>query len=124
MSNKLYSQVSVGEGPGTGTPPALPNAPGEEAMPEGTASWPGLPGKSGPDRSCGSPKEGTMGRFNYAYTQFSPPKLGTGARFASLKSKFAKEPGVTNPGALAATIGRKKYGNEKMAAMSAAGKKK
>jgi hypothetical protein len=41
------------------------------------------------------------------------PKLGTGKRFAELKSKLGKEKGITNPGALAAFIGRKKYGAKK-----------
>ncbi len=30
--------------------------------------------------------------------------------FAKLQSKLAGKPGITNPGALAASIGRKKYG--------------
>lgn len=51
------------------------------------------------------------------------PKLGTGKRFAQLKSKLAKK-GAKTPGALAAFIGRKKYGNKKMASLSAKGKKK
>lgn len=50
-------------------------------------------------------------------------KLGGGGRFAALKGKLAKRPGVTNPGALAAYIGRKKYGANRMAKMSAAGRK-
>lgn len=50
-------------------------------------------------------------------------KLGSGARFAALKGKLAKRPGVTNPGALAAYIGRKKYGKKKFAKLSAGGKK-
>ncbi len=41
------------------------------------------------------------------------PKLGTGARFAQLKSKLSAK-GATNPGALAAYIGRKKYGAQGM----------
>lgn len=48
----------------------------------------------------------------------------TGQRFAQLKSKLSKEPGVTDSGALAASIGRKKYGEKKMAALSKAGQKK
>ena len=48
--------------------------------------------------------------------------LGGGGRFAALEGKLAKEPGVTNPGALAASIGRKKYGNSKFAKLSAGGK--
>ncbi len=51
------------------------------------------------------------------------PKLGSGARFAALKSKLGSRPGITNPGALAAYIGRKKYGAKKMGAMAAAGRR-
>lgn len=50
------------------------------------------------------------------------PPLGTGQRFAALKSELATEPGVRDPGALAASIGQKKYGAPKMAQMSAAGR--
>lgn len=49
-------------------------------------------------------------------------KLGSGKRFAALKSKLAKRPGIKNPGALAASIGRKKYGPKKMASMAAKGR--
>lgn len=45
------------------------------------------------------------------------PKLGTGKRFVKLESKLATK-GATNPGALAAYIGRKKYGAAKMAKLS------
>lgn len=51
------------------------------------------------------------------------PKLGTGARFKALKGKLAAK-GAKSPGALAAWIGRKKYGSKKMAQMSASGRKK
>lgn len=51
------------------------------------------------------------------------PKLGTGKRFRALKAKLAKQKGVTDPGALAAAIGRKKYGKKKMAAMAMKGKR-
>lgn len=50
-------------------------------------------------------------------------KLGTGARFASLEKKIAKNPKVTNPAAVAASIGRKKYGAKKFAKLAANGKK-
>jgi len=49
--------------------------------------------------------------------------LGGGGRFAKLKKKLGSQ-GVSNPGALAAHIGRKKHGKKKMAEMSAAGKKR
>ena len=48
--------------------------------------------------------------------------LGEGGRFAALKQTLSKKPGVTNPGALAAYIGRKRYGKSKFQAMAAAGK--
>jgi hypothetical protein len=48
---------------------------------------------------------------------------GGGGRFAKLKGELAKK-GANNPGALAAFIGRKKYGKKKMAAFSAKGKAK
>jgi hypothetical protein len=49
-------------------------------------------------------------------------KLGQGGRFAALKQELANK-GANNPGALAAYIGRKKYGASKMAKLSAGGKK-
>lgn len=48
--------------------------------------------------------------------------LGSGGRFAALEQSLSKKPGVTNPKALAASIGRKKYGAKKMASMAAGGK--
>lgn len=51
------------------------------------------------------------------------PAAGSGARFKKLSSKLAKRPGVDNPGALAAYIGRQKFGAKKMARMSAKGRK-
>jgi len=50
------------------------------------------------------------------------PKLGSGKRFKALSSKLKKQ-GVKNPGGLAASIGRKKYGKEKFQKMAAAGRK-
>jgi hypothetical protein len=50
-------------------------------------------------------------------------KLGSGKRFKALANKFAHK-GIDNPAALAASVGRKKYGNKKMSAMAQAGKKR
>ena len=50
-------------------------------------------------------------------------KLGGGGRFKKLKDKLGKK-GAKNPAALAAHIGRNKYGNKKMASMAASGRKK
>lgn len=46
------------------------------------------------------------------------PKLGSGARFASLKEKLSRQLGVKDPAALAASIGRKKLGAKKFASLS------
>jgi len=51
------------------------------------------------------------------------PKLGTGQRFKQLSSKLKKK-GAKNPKALAAYIGRRKYGPKKFAKLSAKGQKK
>ena len=48
-------------------------------------------------------------------------KLGSGARFAKLKSKLASR-GARNPGALAAYIGRRAYGRKRFAALGAKGR--
>lgn len=48
--------------------------------------------------------------------------LGQGGRFAALKQKLASKPGVTDPAALAASIGRKKFGAKKFNALAMAGK--
>ena len=50
-------------------------------------------------------------------------KLGSGARFKKLTSKLKKR-GAKAPKALAAWIGRKKYGKKKMASMAKKGRKR
>lgn len=50
-------------------------------------------------------------------------KLGSGARFKAV-AKAAAKGGATNPNAVAAAIGIKKYGKEKMAKMAAAGRRR
>ena len=50
-------------------------------------------------------------------------KLGSGKRFKAIEAS-AKASGASNPAAVAASIGRKKYGEAKMAKLSAAGRKK
>lgn len=49
---------------------------------------------------------------------------GGGGRFAKLKASLAAKGDVDNPGAVAASIGRKKYGAAKMASWAAAGRKR
>jgi hypothetical protein len=47
--------------------------------------------------------------------------LGQGGRFKALKEKLGKK-GAKNPGALAAYIGRKKYGKARFQRLAAKGK--
>lgn len=51
------------------------------------------------------------------------PRLGSGERFKQLANKMARE-GVDNPDAVAASIGRKKYGNKRMQKMAIQGRKR
>lgn len=48
-------------------------------------------------------------------------KLGSGVRFKALTSKLAAK-GATNPRALSAFIGRKKFGAKKFASLGTKGK--
>lgn len=54
--------------------------------------------------------------YNLKYNQGG--KVGSGKRFEELKDKLSHQKGVTDPGALAASIGNKKYGVEKMQSMA------
>ena len=66
------------------------------------------------------PKEGTMADKK---EDSRKPPLGSGERFAALKKQLSTRKGVTDPGALSAAIGRRRYGAAKMSAMAAAGRK-
>ncbi len=50
-------------------------------------------------------------------------KLGSGARFSALVKKIKKEGGAEDPRAVAASIGIKKYGKERMVRMAQKGRK-
>ena len=49
-------------------------------------------------------------------------KLGGGGRFEKLEHEIAAKGGVRNPAAVAASIGRKKYGKKKFQKLAAAGR--
>lgn len=51
-------------------------------------------------------------------------KLGSGARFAALRSSIGARGGVRDPGAVAAAVGRKVHGAKTMARLSVAGMKR
>lgn len=61
--------------------------------------------------------------WNAALVHGRKPKLGSGKRFEKLV-KALRAKGAYNPKALAAWIGRKKFGAEKMAKLAAAGKRR
>lgn len=52
------------------------------------------------------------------------PPLGSGARFHNLVTQLSGRKGVTDPKALAATIGAAKYGRAKMTAMAQKGRRR
>ncbi len=51
-------------------------------------------------------------------------KLGGGGRFDALKEALSKRKGVTNPGGLAATIGREKLGKAKFQSLAEKGRER
>lgn len=51
------------------------------------------------------------------------PRLGSGGRFNALTKKLSRK-GVRDPKALAAAIGRKKYGKKKFQKLAARGKRR
>ena len=51
-------------------------------------------------------------------------KLGGGGRFAKLESSLAGKPGIRNPAAVAASIGRKKYGAKKFNSLASVAREK
>lgn len=81
--------------------------------------------------AAGNTFSGLLPNFKQTYSdnkgnnmsEYKPQgKLGSGERFKHLKAVLAKKPGITNPGALASAIGRKKFGQAKMTKMAEAGK--
>lgn len=56
------------------------------------------------------------------YDKAKKKPLGSGSRFKAVAAE-AKAHGAKDPDAVAAAVGRKKYGAKKMAKMAAAGKK-
>jgi len=50
--------------------------------------------------------------------------IGQGGRFQKLEGQLAKEKGVTDPAALAASIAAKKYGRKRLTKMAAVGRKR
>lgn len=60
-------------------------------------------------------QKGVMGKVH-------KPPLGSGQRFDQLEAKIAAKGDVRDPAAVAAAIGRKKYGKRKFQSLAAHGK--
>lgn len=59
MANKFYDKRNAGQGGSNKAMGASPSA----SMPERTANWPGVPGKTQKSRAGGAPKTGHCGPF-------------------------------------------------------------
>jgi len=57
-----------------------------------------------------------------SYERARKSPLGEGSRFKAVAAEAARN-GARNPNAVAAAVGRRKYGAKKMAAMAAAGRR-
>ena len=62
-------------------------------------------------------------RYQRKKDNMAKAKLGTGSRFKTLKAALAKK-GAKNPSAVAAYIGRKKYGKKRFQKLAAKGRTK
>lgn len=66
-------------------------------------------------------KRNTKKRRSSTYAGAKP---GSGKNFAKLSKTLSRRKGVTNSGALAAFIGRKKYGKKRFQSFAAAGRRR
>ncbi len=64
MSNKYHSNLTGNGKQSGGSQAQTRSSHPEMLMPEKTANWGGLPGKTGPNRSGGAPKRGKCGPFH------------------------------------------------------------
>lgn len=122
MANKRFSQFSDRQlGPDEPRPQVgLGSTPQPKLPGESTAAWPSAPGPKGrPWNAVGYPEVKAWAKKDLADDK---AKLGSGARFKALKEKLEKRGDVRDPGAVAATIGRKKYGAKRFAKLSAKGR--
>ena len=69
-----------------------------------------------------NPKEKSA-RREYARAK-ADTEPGEGSRFAALEKSIEAHGGARDPGAIAAAIGRKKFGAKRFAKMGSAGRKK
>lgn len=115
-----------GEARGVHGPATAHGAHGAHGLPSG-AQYPGLPAPSiytddlhGAHGTHGA-REHAAVRSNPRATQRTTPRTTTSSRFDALVQEFERR-GVRSPRGLAASIGRRKYGAKRFAAMGAAGR--
>jgi hypothetical protein len=65
-----------------------------------------------------------MRHLDFVRVTEAKPKLGSGARFKKLSKEIGKSGKVKDPDAVAAAVGRKKYGKKRFQKLAAKGKKK
>jgi hypothetical protein len=69
--------------------------------------------------------KGMLPNFKQSYSgENMEGKLGSGSRFKHLKNMLAHKPGIKDPAAVAAAIGRKTYGKAKFQHLAEQGKKR
>ena len=64
------------------------------------------------------------GEYNSPKKKKKQPKLGSGQRFKNLVHSLESKGNVSNPAAVAAKIGREKYGKKRFQKLAAKGRKK
>lgn len=64
MANKYHGNLTGNGKQSGGSNAQQRRSPPAMSMPEKTANWGGLPGKTGPNRSGGAPKRGKRGPFH------------------------------------------------------------
>lgn len=64
-----------------------------------------------------------MASLKAAYQEAARKPLGEGSRFKAVEAS-ARKSGARDPGAVAYSVGAKKYGKRKMSKLAAAGRKK
>lgn len=117
---RLKAQAKVRRSTVAGTPEYDPDGLDE--------SWEGdhadLPDMTGMGVSHMEAAEKAMGMTPPAagHASRAMPKVGTGARFAKLKASLASK-GASDPGGLAAWIGRRKYGKQAFTKLASAARK-
>lgn len=124
MANRHYSEFKERKlKPNCGSPPSpgLGSTTVKTSTNDSPNPWRGAAGPKGSGYKAGS-KGFAEVKIHAHQDMAMDAKLGSGARFAKLKGKLAQNPKIEDPGAVAASIGRKKYGKERFQKLASQGK--